>query len=122
MQIFYQFIRIILVFILIICKAIVLIDTEKLALEKNNQADSRNLIGVVNRIEDGGQAVVLVEGLNKEYVILFDNYLELELRPNTWVNIHIVNGEIINLSINLKKTEKEREKVKKLVDRLRRGK
>lgn len=77
--------------------------------------DPRYVLGFVDRLEDNGAAVVLVEELNREFII----YPDIELQPNMWLHLYIANDEIIDLSDDMKQLKNEREKVDVIVKKLR---
>jgi hypothetical protein len=112
-------ILIITIFLIIVCNGLVTIFADKSSLE--NDGDQQNFVsinGVVDRIENGELAVILVEEIGLE-LIVEKNDFDTELAKDTWVNLVLVGEKICRLSIDLEKTKEEKMRVKELKKKLR---
>ncbi|WP_010095395.1 DUF3006 family protein [Ornithinibacillus scapharcae] len=89
-------------------------------LETSNPSTPSYVHGVVDRIEDNGRVVILVEKLKREIVILREDYQDTALlKPNTWVTVHLEGDMITKLKIDKRRTQKESEQVKAIFERVR---
>jgi hypothetical protein len=66
--------------------------------------------GYLDRIEDNQLAVILVEEVNKEFVLPISELPEGS-KPKIWFDLVINQGRITSININNKKTETAQEKV-----------
>ncbi len=78
--------------------------------------------GVVDRISEGKHAVILVESLNKEYLIDV-NESEVSLWEGLWLDLLLdEKNEIKQLTPNEQLTEKNKQNVDDLMGKLRKRK
>lgn len=76
------------------------------------------LKGVLDRIEDGKKAVILIEHINHELVISVDE-LPKGTQVDTWLNIEKVDGDYQIHSIAEETTVSQQEKTAHLMKKLR---
>lgn len=74
--------------------------------------------GYFDRIEDNQLAVILVEELNKEFVLPVTE-LPKGSNPKTWFDLVITQDKITSININHEKTESGQEKVDDMLTKLR---
>ena len=74
--------------------------------------------GYLDRIEDNNKAVILVEELNKEYVVPVTE-LPDGSAPKTWFNLVIIQDQITSIEKDAEKTNSEYEKMMDLLAKLR---
>jgi len=74
--------------------------------------------GYFDRIEDNQLAVILVEELNKEFVLPVTE-LPKGSNPKTWFDLVITQDKITSIIINHEKTESGQEKVDDMLTKLR---
>lgn len=74
--------------------------------------------GVLDRIEDGNQAVILIEEVQKALIIPLSD-LPPKSKVNTFFNIKEHNGNYKILSIDEYATQKEAKKSEDLMEKLR---
>ncbi|MFS0674013.1 hypothetical protein [Ornithinibacillus sp. 179-J 7C1 HS] len=108
-------IEIILVFLILIGNGIASIFAEKIAIKVERQTVELHVTGVVDRVEDGEIAVIIVEELQLELYVHVTEF-EVDIKPNLWVNITLSEGNIKDISVNLSKTMEEKENMKKLLE------
>ncbi|MCZ0704435.1 invasion protein IalB [Natronobacillus azotifigens] len=73
---------------------------------------------VFDRISDNNKAVLLVEGLNQEYVIDL-LLLPSGAKPNDWFEIDIENNRIVEMRFDSQKTDETKHKINKQMNRIR---
>ncbi|ERN51284.1 DUF3006 domain-containing protein [Alkalihalophilus marmarensis] len=74
--------------------------------------------GVLDRIVDSEYGVILVEELDKEYVVKKE-MLPDGVSEGDWLTLLVEGGEIQSVEIDLVKTESVKSKVEAQVERLR---
>jgi hypothetical protein len=87
---------------------------------KHQEEHVRWMEGVVDRIEEGHYSILL-ETEKIEFIIPIEN-VNKKLSPNTWVDLLITGGEVRELSINIERTERERNRVSNYQSQLRQRK
>lgn len=75
--------------------------------------------GVIDRFTDQGLAVILIESLGKEIVVL-QSELPPGAKAQDWVDLKQINGSYVIESIAYEKTAEQRTKVEQLQAKLRR--
>lgn len=113
-------IRLLLLFILIGMALVIIIFVEKLAMEAYSQQSEENVhvAGVVDRIEDGEVVVILVEEWKLELMVEMSEF-DIAFIPHVWLDIVFSKGEIVDLAIDWKRTNRERNRVNGLLEKLR---
>jgi hypothetical protein len=94
--------------------------SEEEAAWKLQEEHVRWMEGVVDRVEEGYYSILL-ETEEIEFVIPTENVNE-KLSPNTWLNLLVVGGEIMEITINLERTNRERSRVSDFQSQLRQRK
>ncbi|MGB5946216.1 DUF3006 domain-containing protein [Paenisporosarcina sp.] len=74
--------------------------------------------GVLDRIEEGKHAVILVEELGKEFIIQVSDLPEGSY-AGTWFDVEITNNELSILTIDIKETSTLHEEITNKVNNLR---
>jgi hypothetical protein len=74
--------------------------------------------GYLDRIEENKLAIILVEELNREFVIPVEELPE-GTQPQTWFDLVIIQDQIISIHMNHEKTASEQEKVSSVLSKLR---
>ncbi len=77
----------------------------------------RTVSGVLDRVEDNGQAVILIGELEKE-LVMPNKKLPPGSHENSWFQIKMLQGKFEVTSVDAEKTRREKEKSKILLDRL----
>jgi hypothetical protein len=77
-------------------------------------------LGVLDRMEDGEQAVILIETNNKT-IIVSQKTLPVGSQINMWFNIELVNHTYRILSIDDYETEKNHQKSTHLMNKVRKN-
>lgn len=78
----------------------------------------RYVKGVLDRFADLDQAVLLVEELDKEFVLKVSDF-PAGSKPGMWFDIELINNEVETLVINKEKTNKEFQRSADLMEKLR---
>lgn len=82
----------------------------------------RKVSAVVERISGGKYAVIIAEEINKEFIIDVGT-VNTALREGLWVDLFLDNaGNITKVKSNEAMTNKEKEKVSNVMERLRKRK
>jgi len=82
----------------------------------------KKVSGIVDRISEETYAVIIVEEVNKEFIVEIEQGT-IPLREGLWVTLHLNdNGEIAKIEPNETATEKQEEKVSDIMKRLRKRK
>ncbi|WP_077618200.1 DUF3006 domain-containing protein [Bacillus sinesaloumensis] len=74
--------------------------------------------GYVDRIEDNQHAVILVEEINKEFIIPI-NKLPADISPGAYVDLTIENETITSIKKNEDETNSQQQKVEDMMSKLR---
>lgn len=74
--------------------------------------------GILDRIEDGRLAVILIEELQQE-ITLPIAFLPEGSRVNSWFDIELEGQEIKSIALDAEATEVKRDKASKLMKRLK---
>ncbi|WP_042146857.1 DUF3006 family protein [Paucisalibacillus sp. EB02] len=102
-------------FFLLVCNGLVTIFAEKISLEKEGKSiDFISVTGMVDRMENGELAVILVEELESEFVVNTSD-IDTKLARDVWVDLIIVGKEIKELTINVEKTQEREKEIKELM-------
>lgn len=78
----------------------------------------KSVHGVLDRLADRNQAVILIEELNKEIIIPTIKLPEAS-QANTWFTIKLRGDEIIEIEQNDEKTDQALQKSTDLMEKLR---
>lgn len=113
-------IRLLLLFLLFGTALVIIIFVEKLVMEAYSQPSEENVhvAGVVDRIEDGEVVVILVEEWKLELMVRMSEF-DIALVPHVWLDIVFSKGEIVDIAIDWKRTNRERNRVNSLLKKLR---
>lgn len=113
-------IRLLLLFLLFGTALVIIIFVEKLVMEAYSQPFEENVhvAGVVDRIEDGEVVVILVEEWKLELMVRMSEF-DIALVPHVWLDIVFSKGEIVDIAIDWKRTNRERNRVNSLLKKLR---
>ena len=104
-------------FFLFICNGLVF--AEKVSFEDAYEPMKSTIVyGVVDRVEDGKQIVIIVEELNLEFVVSEEDY-NITLNPNDWVELRLIGDEIKAIVVDDVRTNEEKEKVKELIKQIK---
>lgn len=74
--------------------------------------------GVLDRIEDGRHAVILIEEINKQFVIDISELPE-QSSEGTWFTLKLENDEIKEITINQEETTHREDLIRNKLERLR---
>lgn len=110
-----------LIFLFLIGKGfMVTIFAEKLVMDILNQPlDEKVYVkGVVDRMEDGEKVVILVEEWKLELMVE-ESEFDIGLIPHIWLDITLSEGEIVDIAIDWKRTNWERNRLNGLLEKLR---
>lgn len=82
----------------------------------SNEREER---AVVDRIEDGGQAVLLVGEEEREHVVSGDR-LPPGAKAGIWLRVRFSGGDLVCALIDAEETERAQQRVREKMERLRR--
>ncbi|MBC5637752.1 hypothetical protein H8S33_13125 [Ornithinibacillus sp. BX22] len=113
-------IRVLLLFLLIGKVLLIIIFVEKRVMEAFSQPaeEKVHVAGVVDRIEDGEIVVILVEESKLELMVEMSAF-DIALIPHVWLDIAFSKGKIVDIAIDWKRTNRERNRVNGLLEKLR---
>ncbi|MDL4843079.1 DUF3006 family protein [Aquibacillus rhizosphaerae] len=74
--------------------------------------------GFLDRIENDRHAVIIVEEINQQFVIA-KNHLPSGSQIHDWFELSEKDGDIINISLDRKTTEIQKNKTENLINRVR---
>ncbi|MGN7296293.1 DUF3006 domain-containing protein [Ferdinandcohnia sp. SAFN-114] len=74
--------------------------------------------GYLDRIEENRHAVIIVEEINKEFIIPI-NQLPKESSAGSYFDISIENGKIISITLNENETISQQQKVDDMMSKIR---
>ncbi|WP_019414768.1 DUF3006 domain-containing protein [Paenisporosarcina sp. TG20] len=74
--------------------------------------------GVLDRIEEGKHAVILVDEVGKEFIIQVNDLPEGS-KVGMWFDVEIINNDLSKISINMKETTNLNEEITNKVNKLK---
>ncbi|MDC3414999.1 DUF3006 domain-containing protein [Aquibacillus sp. 3ASR75-11] len=74
--------------------------------------------GILDRIEDGEKAVILIEEWNKE-VIIPKEQLPCGSQLHSWFDLEMKEDHIISITLNQQTTEREQRKTNRLRNKIK---
>lgn len=91
-----------------------------LILSIGSSAETLSYQGVIDRIEDSGQAVILIDDLQRTFIVP-KKHLPPNSKENMWVTVEMIGGIYKVTSVDHRMTKQQSQRTSELLKRLRKN-